>query len=337
MAAVIPALLVDIEITLSPPDLSCLAQTPIIVLFGRPLPLPPSPFDSAGGRAFPPGPYNRAQTPPNPPMPELPEVETTRLGLVARVVGRRIRGVVVRDRRLRWPVPGDLGARVDGQRVRAIRRRGKYLLFDFDTGHLLVHLGMSGNLTVVPGDRPVRPHDHVDLALDSGDIVRLNDPRRFGAVLWVRDPERHALLEPLGVEPFDAAFDGAYLHARARGRRTPVKAFVMDARVLTGVGNIYASEALFAAGIHPARAAGRIARARFDRLAEAVRTTLARALAAGGTTLRDFVGSDGAPGHFQLETAVYGREGEACPACGTAVRTMRIGGRSTFYCPRCQR
>ena len=270
-------------------------------------------------------------------MPELPEVETTRLGLVPRVVGRRIRGVVVRERRLRWPVPANLASRLGGERVRAIRRRGKYLLFDFDAGHLLVHLGMSGSLTVVPAGRPARRHDHVDLALDSGEVVRLNDPRRFGAMLWVRDPDRHALLEGLGVEPFDAAFGGAHLHRLAQGRRAPVKQFLMDARVVTGVGNIYANEALFAARIHPSRAAGRISRARFDRLAREVRSTLERALAAGGSTLRDFVGSDGEPGHFQLEYAVYGREGEPCPACGRAVRATRHGGRSSFYCPSCQR
>jgi formamidopyrimidine-DNA glycosylase len=270
-------------------------------------------------------------------MPELPEVETTRLGLVPRVVGRRVRGVVVRERRLRWPVPGDLGARVAGERVRGIRRRGKYLLFDFDAGHLLVHLGMSGNLTLVPADRPVRPHDHFDLALDGGEVVRLNDPRRFGAVLWVRDPGRHALLEGLGVEPFDDAFDGGHLHRLARGRRAPVKQFLMDARVVAGVGNIYANEALFAARIHPSRAAGRISRGRFDRLAREVRSTLERALAAGGSTLRDYVGSDGAPGHFQLEYAVYGREDKPCPSCGAAVRATRHAGRSTFYCAACQR
>lgn len=269
-------------------------------------------------------------------MPELPEVETTRLGLVPRVVGRRIRDVVVREPRLRWPVPRDLAGRLRGASVNAIRRRGKYLLFDVGAGHLLVHLGMSGNLTVVAPDRPVRRHDHVDLVLDSGDIVRLNDPRRFGAVLWVEDPERHALLESLGVEPFDETFDGAWLLRAALGRRVPVKQFLMDSRVVTGIGNIYANEALFAARIHPSRPAGRISRPRLDRLAAASRAVLSRALAKGGSTLRDYVGSDGAPGHFQLEYAVYGRAGEPCPACGAPVRVARQAGRSTFYCPSCQ-
>ncbi|HEX4944542.1 MAG TPA: bifunctional DNA-formamidopyrimidine glycosylase/DNA-(apurinic or apyrimidinic site) lyase [Usitatibacteraceae bacterium] len=270
-------------------------------------------------------------------MPELPEVETTRLGLLASVVGRRIRDVVVREPRLRWPVPRDLAARLRGVEVSAIRRRGKYLLFDCGTGHLLVHLGMSGSLTVVPPGRPVRRHDHVDLALDSGDIVRLNDPRRFGAVLWVRDPDRHALLAGMGAEPLDEAFGGAYLYHASRGRRIAVKQFLMDARVVTGIGNIYANESLFAARIRPSRPAGRISRSRYDGLALEVRATLTRALAAGGSTLRDFVGSNGEPGYFQLEYAVYGRGGEPCPACGTPVRASRHAGRSTFHCPSCQR
>ena len=270
-------------------------------------------------------------------MPELPEVETTRLGLVARVVGHRIRDVVVRDRRLRWPVPEDLAEHLRGARVREIRRRGKYLLFDCGKGHLLVHLGMSGSLTVVPPDRPVRRHDHVDLVLDTGDIVRLNDPRRFGAVLWVRDPAGHALLEGLGPEPFDEVFGGEYLHRASRGRRVPVKQFLMDSRVVTGIGNIYANEALFAARIHPARAAGRISRSRFDCLTREVRATLTRALAAGGSTLRDFVGSDGRPGYFQQQYAVYGRADQPCPACGAAVRATRHAGRATFHCAACQR
>lgn len=270
-------------------------------------------------------------------MPELPEVETTRLGLVSRVVGHRIRDVVVRDRRMRWPVPDDLAERLRGAKVREIRRRGKYLLFDCGTGHLLVHLGMSGNLTVVPAERRVRRHDHVDLVLDTGDIVRLNDPRRFGAMLWVRNPESHALLAGLGPEPFDERFGGEYLHRASRGRRVPVKQFLMDSRVVTGIGNIYANESLFAAGIRPSRAAGRISRGRFDRLSREVRETLNRALAAGGSSLRDYVGSDGEPGHFQQEYAVYGRENQPCPACGGAIRLTRHAGRATFHCVSCQR
>ncbi|HZZ94035.1 MAG TPA: bifunctional DNA-formamidopyrimidine glycosylase/DNA-(apurinic or apyrimidinic site) lyase [Usitatibacter sp.] len=271
-------------------------------------------------------------------MPELPEVETTRRGLLPHVVGRRVDGVVVRDARLRWPVPADLGARLTGERFTGLRRRGKYLVFDCAHGHLLVHLGMSGRLSLVPDGTPARRHDHVDVKLEGRTTLRLTDPRRFGACLWLEgDAEQHELLRHLGLEPLEAAFDGAALHRLSRGRATAIKHFLMDARIVTGVGNIYASEALFHAGIHPARAAGRIARARYDRLAEAVRTTLERALAAGGTTLRDFAAVDGSLGHFQLETAVYGREGEPCRKCRTPIRQLRQGQRSTYYCPRCQR
>ena len=270
-------------------------------------------------------------------MPELPEVETTRRGLLPHVVGRRIRDVIVREPRLRWPVPRDLARHVKGERVTAIRRRGKYLLFDVGEGHLLVHLGMSGSLTVVPTGSPPRRHDHVDLALEGESTLRLNDPRRFGAVLWVRRPESHALLKGLGVEPFDDAFGGELLQGLSRGRRVAVKLFLMNARIVTGIGNIYANEALFAAGVHPSRAAGRLSRERWDRLARSIRQTLERALAAGGSTLRDFVGGDGRPGYFQNEYAVYGRGGEPCLACGAAIRETRHSGRATYFCATCQR
>jgi formamidopyrimidine-DNA glycosylase len=270
-------------------------------------------------------------------MPELPEVETTRRGLLPHVVGRRIRDVIVREPRLRWPVPRDLARRVAGERVDDIRRRGKYLLFDVGEGHLLVHLGMSGSLSLVPSDTPPRRHDHVDLALEGESTLRLTDPRRFGAVLWVKRPGTHALLDSLGIEPFDEAFGGGHLHAMARGRRVPVKLFLMNSRVVTGIGNIYANEALFAAGVHPSRAAGRLSGERWDRLARAIRGTLERALVAGGSTLRDFVGGDGQPGYFQNEYAVYGRAGEPCPACGSPVKAMRHAGRATYYCASCQR
>jgi formamidopyrimidine-DNA glycosylase len=270
-------------------------------------------------------------------MPELPEVETTRLGLVPLVVGRRIRDVVVRERRLRWPVPRDLASRLKGRAVESISRRGKYLLFDCGTGHLLVHLGMSGSLTLVPAGTAACLHDHVDIGFEGGGTMRLNDPRRFGAVLWVREPGRHALLRDLGVEPFDGTFDGRYLHERARGRRVAVKQFLMDAHNVTGVGNIYANEALFAARLHPSRAAGRISRQRYEVLAREVRATLRRAIASGGSTLRNFVGSDGRPGYFQQQYAVYGRAGEPCPACGVPLRTTRHSNRATFFCGSCQR
>jgi formamidopyrimidine-DNA glycosylase len=271
-------------------------------------------------------------------MPELPEVETTRRGLLPHVVGRRIEDVVVRNRNLRWPVPRDLRERLRGERVLDIRRRGKYLVFDVPAGHLIVHLGMSGRLSLVSPDQPPRTHDHVDLTLEGHKAVRLTDPRRFGAMLWVRGPaERHALLRGLGIEPLEPGFDGAALQRLARGRRVAVKHFLMNGRLVTGVGNIYASEALFRAGIHPQRSVARISRERWDRLAIAVRATLESALAAGGTTLRDYASFEGRPGEFGTQCAVYGREGEPCPRCRTPIRALRQGQRSTFYCPGCQK
>jgi formamidopyrimidine-DNA glycosylase len=271
-------------------------------------------------------------------MPELPEVETTRRGLLPHLVGRRIRGAVVRNGNLRWPVARDLPRRLRGEELLAIRRRGKYLLFDCSGGHLIVHLGMSGRLTLVPNGTPARDHDHVDVQFEGKQSLRLTDPRRFGAMLWVVGPaEHHVLLRGLGLEPFDPAFDGAALERLARGRRVAVKHFLMNARIVTGVGNIYASEALFGAGIHPLRSVGRISRARWQRLALAVQETLNNALAAGGTTLRDFAAADGQPGYFLHEAAVYGREGLPCKRCGTPIRAQRQGQRSTYYCPGCQR
>lgn len=271
-------------------------------------------------------------------MPELPEVETTRRGLLPRVVGRTVRDVVVRNPALRWPVSRELPRAVRGERVIDIRRRGKYLLFDFPRGHMLVHLGMSGRLSLVPSGAAPRAHDHVDVRLEGDEALRLTDPRRFGAVLWLPgEAEKHALLRGLGHEPLEAGFGGATLRSAAKGRRVAVKQFLMNGQVVTGVGNIYASEALFHAGIHPMRSVARISAARWDRLAAAIRATLERALAAGGSTLRDYAAADGTAGGFQALTAVYGREGQPCRACGTPIRALRQGQRSTFYCPRCQR
>jgi len=271
-------------------------------------------------------------------MPELPEVETTRRGLEPHVVGRRVLDVVVRNPNLRWPVPADLALHLKGEEVRAVRRRGKYLLFDCREGHLLVHLGMSGRLTMVPSTLPARKHDHVDVRFEGSKSLRLTDPRRFGALLWVAgEAERHALLEHLGLEPLENSFTGGALHQLAKGRKVAVKHFLMNGRIVTGVGNIYASEALFRAGVHPLRMAGRISRARWDRVADAIRVTLKRAVEKGGTTLRDFASADGEPGYFLAECAVYGREGKPCTRCKTKIRAIRQGQRSTFYCPKCQR
>ena len=271
-------------------------------------------------------------------MPELPEVETTRRGIAPHVEGRRVTKVVVRQRRLRWPVPRALQRELTGQTVKSVGRRAKYLLLGTDAGTAILHLGMSGSLRLVPADSPPGPHDHVDLVLDDGNCLRLTDPRRFGALLWTRaDPARHPLLRDLGPEPFDAAFNGAYLYRRARGRRLAVKNFLMDSHIVAGVGNIYANEALFLAGIHPARPAGCISARRYERLAQSVRDILQQAIAQGGTTLRDFVGGDGRPGYFRQTLRVYGRAGQPCPVCNTRLRVTHIGQRSTFYCPRCQR
>jgi formamidopyrimidine-DNA glycosylase len=252
--------------------------------------------------------------------------------------GRSVRAVRVHDARLRRPVPRDLAQRLVGARLADVERRAKYLLFRFDTGTLIVHLGMSGSLRVVAARAPRLPHDHVEIEFDAAHCLRLRDPRRFGLMLWCADePARHELLRTLGPEPFDPAFDARYLAGRARGRRGAVKNFLMDAHIVVGVGNIYASEALFRAGIHPARAAGRVSEARYGALATHVRAVLREAIAAGGTTLRDFMRNDGEPGYFRMNLRVYGRAGEPCVSCGRAIASRVIGQRSSFFCARCQR
>ncbi|MCU0896867.1 MAG: bifunctional DNA-formamidopyrimidine glycosylase/DNA-(apurinic or apyrimidinic site) lyase [Burkholderiales bacterium] len=270
-------------------------------------------------------------------MPELPEVETTRRGLAPHVEGERITGAVVRHHRLRWPVPRRLAAKVAGRRVAALRRRAKYLLFDLGDATLIVHLGMSGSLRIARADEPPGPYDHFDLRLGEK-IVRLRDPRRFGAVLWqAGTPDAHPLIAGLGVEPLGPGFTPEFLFTASRGRKVAVKQFLMNAAIVVGVGNIYASESLFRARVNPRLAAGRLSRAACARLHAAVRETLDRAIEAGGSTLRDFVGSDGEPGYFQQEYFVYDRAGEPCRVCGAPVRRIVQGARSTYYCPHCQR
>ncbi|CAG9170158.1 bifunctional DNA-formamidopyrimidine glycosylase/DNA-(apurinic or apyrimidinic site) lyase [Cupriavidus pampae] len=308
-------------------------------------------------------------------MPELPEVEVTRRGLVPHVVGRRIVDVTVRHRGLRWPVDPELESLLTGRVVARIERRGKYLLLEClpnstsaadsaadsaagapapEPGWLLVHLGMTGTLRVWPQAPAPGPHDHLDIVLEASDgsaggtdsatdsiVLRFRDPRRFGAILWSPLPESelpsHPLLANLGVEPFDDRFDGGWFHRHTRGRSAAIKTVLLAGDIVVGVGNIYASESLFRAGIRPTTPAGRISRERYDRLAAAVRETLAEAIARGGSTLRDFVGSDGSSGYFQLDCLVYDRTGEPCRVCGTPIRQIVQGQRSTFYCPHCQR
>jgi formamidopyrimidine-DNA glycosylase len=269
-------------------------------------------------------------------MPELPEVEVTRKGIAPHLVGRTIAAVTVREPRLRWRVPASVRS-LAGRKVLAVKRRGKYLLLDCGGGHLILHLGMSGSLRLVaPGTDPGK-HDHFDLAVGNK-ILRLRDPRRFGAVLWTaRPPEEHPLLRHLGIEPLSRAFDGDRLHSLTRPHRTSIKQFLMDGGRVVGVGNIYASESLFLAAIHPRTRANRLSRERCARLARAIKDTLRAAIRAGGSSLRDFVGSDGERGYFQSRARVYDREDKRCERCGARIRRVVQGQRATYYCPRCQR
>ena len=274
-------------------------------------------------------------------MPELPEVETTLRGIRPHLEGQTIARLLVREPRLRQPVPEETAERVAGQGIRALMRRGKYLLIELEHGSLLLHLGMSGSLRVVPVASEHRRHDHLDLILSNQRCLRFHDPRRFGLFLWMPDTleqalTAHPLLRDLGPEPLGSRFDGDYLHRLSRTRKVAVKSFIMDAAVVVGVGNIYANESLSLAGIHPARACDRIGIERYRRLAEVIRAVLGAAIEQGGTTLRDFVREDGQPGYFAQSLRVYGREGESCRVCGEQIRQRRIGQRSSFYCPRCQ-
>ena len=270
-------------------------------------------------------------------MPELPEVETTRRGVEPHCLGRVVTGVVVRDARLRWPVPEQLPSLLTAQTINAVKRRAKYLLFETTAGTLLVHLGMSGSLRVVePQSSPGR-HDHIDLLLEGGACLRYNDPRRFGCFLWLPPQQSSVLLEHLGPEPLSDDFCGELLYRRSRRRKGPVKNFIMDGKVVVGVGNIYANEALYLSGIRPQRAAGRISLARYEHLAENIKQVLTSAINQGGTTLRDFVGGDGKPGYFAQQLHVYGRGGQPCKGCEQPLREIRLGQRSSVYCVTCQR
>lgn len=270
-------------------------------------------------------------------MPELPEVETTRRGIAPAITGHGIRALVVRNARLRWPVPDDLADRVQSQPVESVTRRAKYLLLNLPQGSIVVHLGMSGALRVVAADTPLRKHDHLDLVMDTGAVLRFHDPRRFGCVLWQPAGEVHPLLASLGPEPLDEEFSGERLYQMSRNRKSAVKPFLMDQAVVVGVGNIYATEALFRAGIDPRRAAGRVSKQRYMALEQSVREVLTESIERGGTTLRDYVDPQGSPGWFALQLSAYEQAGKPCPKCQTLIRRVVLGQRASYFCPHCQR
>jgi formamidopyrimidine-DNA glycosylase len=271
-------------------------------------------------------------------VPELPEVETTRRGITPALLNHRVLEASVRQPRLRWPIPAAFAAAVRGRTVKGVERRAKYILIRFETGTAIVHLGMSGSLRLVKPGAALRKHDHWDLYLSSGWVLRFHDPRRFGCLLWTtEDPERHALLARLAPEPLDEAFDGEYLFKATRRRKVAIKLLIMNAQLVVGVGNIYASEALFRARISPKRVAGRLSLAEARKLARAIKTVLAAAVKIGGTTLRDYVNADGEPGYFRQRLYVYERVGQACRVCKDPVRQLTQGQRSTYWCATCQR
>jgi formamidopyrimidine-DNA glycosylase len=269
-------------------------------------------------------------------MPELPEVETSRRGIEPHIIDTRVARVIVRNRSLRWPISKTVDRQLVGETIRSVTRRAKYLLINTDNGSAILHLGMSGSVFIVDRDTPAGVHDHVDIEFDSGKTMRFRDPRRFGSLHWSKTPLQHKLLKSLGPEPLGDDFDASYLWQKSRGRRVSVKQFIMNAQVVVGVGNIYASEALFLACINPRRAAGRISLQRYERLVVAIREVLASAIKAGGTTLRDFYGGDGEAGYFQQQLEAYGREGEPCRRCDAPITAIVQGQRSTYYCKQCQ-
>ena len=269
-------------------------------------------------------------------MPELPEVEVSRMGIAPHVTNQTVTEIIVRNPKLRWPVPEEI-SQIEGQVIRRVSRRAKYLMLETDAGYAIVHLGMSGSLRVLPAGIPPEKHDHVDLCLSSGEVLRYNDPRRFGAWLWQADDGEHPVLAKLGPEPLSEAFTADYLKEKAKGKRTAVKQFIMDNHVVVGVGNIYANESLFAAGIHPKREAGKISGPRLALLVDEIKSVLAFAIKQGGTTLKDFKNADGKPGYFAQELQVYGKGGEPCPRCDKPLSEVKIGQRATVYCSGCQK
>jgi len=271
-------------------------------------------------------------------MPELPEVETTRRGIEPHILEREITRVVVREKKLRWPVPVTLSSLLTGQHVLSVKRRAKYLLIETGSGTLMIHLGMSGSLRIVAAGLRAEKHDHVDFEIQGGNVLRFRDPRKFGSILWIdKEIRQHPLLVNLGPEPLTEDFSSDYLYSLSRKRKVPIKSFIMDSHIVVGVGNIYANEALFLAGINPTRQAGTISKLKYQLLVVSIKEILARAIRVGGTTLRDFTGGNGEPGYFKQSLAVYGRGGEPCVTCKKILKEIRQGQRSTVYCTSCQR
>lgn len=270
-------------------------------------------------------------------MPELPEVETTLRGIEPHIDGQIISNVIVRNKNLRWPVPAGLKKNLLGQKLNTLQRRGKYIILFTDKGSVILHLGMSGSLRICEQHDQVEKHDHVDIAFKNGKILRYRDPRRFGCVLWTNKPvTEHKLISPMGPEPLTEDFNANYIHSKSRKRKNNVKGFIMDSKIVTGVGNIYASEALFRAGILPSRQSGRVSKARYELLVNCIKEVLAEAIKQGGTTLKDFTQSDGQPGYFKQSLNVYDRAGESCVVCQQTIKQKTLNQRSTYYCSNCQ-
>ena len=271
-------------------------------------------------------------------MPELPEVETTRRGIEPHILDQTLRDIVIRQRALRWPISRQLAQKARNQKIQSVDRRGKYLLLGLSNGTIIIHLGMSGSLRICNADSPVDKHDHVDFAFDKNLILRLRDPRKFGAVLWsADDPEKHKLLSSLGPEPLLDDFNAAYLYECTRKRSASIKSVIMNSHIVVGVGNIYACESLFLACINPKRKAGSLSQARCEKLVAAIKRVLTESITQGGTTLRDFIQENGQPGYFAQKLLVYGKAGEPCSKCGRPIRQITQQQRSTFYCTRCQK
>ena len=270
-------------------------------------------------------------------MPELPEVETTKKGISSHVVGKRVNDIIIRERKLRWLIPLNLKKSLKNQYIKKLTRRAKYLLFHTDNGCLIIHLGMSGSLRLVKKDRPHVKHDHVDFIFESKYLLRFHDPRKFGSILWTnKNPNIHRLIAHLGPEPLEDEFNADYLYAKSKNRSVSIKAFIMNSYIVVGVGNIYANEALFLSGINPKCKVNRISRMRYKKLVASIKTILSKAIDMGGTTLRDFVNSDGVPGYFTNELKVYNYAGKPCPQCKNKIRVIKQNQRSTFYCTSCQ-